>query len=496
MSIETIKTDLVEIQKARDDIKLALENKKQIVGKDISTYANAINNIDAGININGTVERYKVSSKGDINAGDFVTFINELNEKRIGDITISVQGYISAIALSQNKAFITYGTGSGRTKTYLYGVVCTFDGEEIIIGESIQLSTDSKSGIIFSPVALKDNLVFIAYASTSGYQLNAMICSIEGDKITIETDIILNEEENSGGMISAIKLAENKVFLAHSQDPDNYYLNALICTINGTEIVAGNDTQLISEFSGAEINSGYYALAVALRDNLVFIVHSTGETFKLNGSLCIINDTEITLDSQINLCKEENSGIIFSAVVIAENKILIAYKSLNSNTYIYYSISGIICEILDSPLESHKYIIAYGKNTQLQLGNFIDTFISAIKLAENKVLILHESDSENYYLSGTLCFCDEDKNIIPKMDIQLSADINSGEKISAVLLNENQIFISNATGEDAFLNGILMDNFKLPVKSITTDTEDIVGIAKTAGQVGEEIEVVVPTNIV
>ena len=46
--MSTLNDDLAEIQDARDDMKLALEEKGQIVTKDIRTYAQAIANISGG----------------------------------------------------------------------------------------------------------------------------------------------------------------------------------------------------------------------------------------------------------------------------------------------------------------------------------------------------------------------------------------------------------------------------------------------------------------
>ena len=117
-------------------------------------------------------------------------------------------GYdISAVKINSNKVFIAHTYG--LEPYYLYGLVCTINGENITAGRDTQLST-RYGGAEISTVLLSNNKVFIAYdyINTSvNIQLYAMVCTIDGENITVGTDTEISNNSSAGMGISAIKIS-------------------------------------------------------------------------------------------------------------------------------------------------------------------------------------------------------------------------------------------------------------------------------------------------
>lgn len=115
-----------------------------------------------GLNIQGIIEEYTAS--GNISAGDFVNYIQNLGT----DTSLSSTKYygynISAVALSQNKVFIAHGSRSSNNK-YLNGIICTISNNTISYGNVTSISSADYAGISISAVALSEDKVFIAHSS-------------------------------------------------------------------------------------------------------------------------------------------------------------------------------------------------------------------------------------------------------------------------------------------------------------------------------------------
>jgi hypothetical protein len=86
-----------------------------------------------------------------------------------------------------------------------------------------------------------------------------------------------------------------------------------------------------------------------------------------------------------------------------------------------------------------------GTDTKLCTGNYKGSTISTVKLDNNRVFIAH-SNSSSYYLNVMVVTID-DTNITAGTDVQLVTSLtNSGYRISAVLLEENKVFIAHSSG--------------------------------------------------
>ncbi len=186
---------------------------------------------------------------------------------------------VSAVALSENKVFIAHGYDGydegisvhgydeGR---FLHGVLCTIDGMLITVENSAQLSTNQFSGKTISATALSENKVFIAHSCTTDSLLFGMLCTINEGSINVISDTPLNLESNSGDFISTVLLSANKVLIVHSYS-SNYYLCKTACTVSENEIFIQTATLL-------SIDAGYAISATKVNENRLFIAHCVNKS--------------------------------------------------------------------------------------------------------------------------------------------------------------------------------------------------------------------------
>lgn len=432
-----------------------------------------IDEISSGIDINGIIEEYKVSSDGNVNAGDFVRFLTDYSETdEIKDTALKTTAnagkVISAVKLNEERVFITYNIKSSNSTIDLYGLICTISEANITVGTDTLLNSNGYSEQVISAVKLNEGKVFIAYTATLSRQLYGIVCEISGTKITKGTDKQLSSIDHSGDTISAVKLDEGKVFIAHSYG-SSYYLYGMVCTISGTMITKGTDTQLSSIQ-----NSGKVISVAKLDEGKVFIAHYENGLF---GMVCTISGTSISKGTNTQIILGATVGNTISVVKSSENKVFIAFSS-----GAYCTLYVLVCTILGTTITAGAYTMVNGTENAGKA-------ISAVALNENQVNIIH--GNSNNYLYSMICNI-SGTTITKENDIQLSSTANSESAISAVALSENNIFIAHSFGTNNYLYGMVIGYLANLVKTITSSTEKIDGIAITDGQAGEMVQVKKP----
>ena len=238
--------------------------------------------------------------------------------------------YSSAVTLSTDKVFIEY-----NNSYYSYGVVCTISGTTITVGTDVQLSTISGSYQFASVTLVSTDKVFVAHCGSSG-SLYGVVCTISGTTITVGTDTQLSSTSNSNMYSSAVTLSTDKVFIAHRGGD---YLYGVVCTISGTAITVGTDTQL-----STVINSHQYASATLVSTDKVFVAHC-GNSSSLYGAVCAISGTTITVGTDTQLSTATNSYQYASATLISTDKVFIAHCGNSSTLY------GVVCAISDITIQ-------------------------------------------------------------------------------------------------------------------------------------------------
>ena len=350
--------------------------------------------------------------------GTTVTSIGE----EVTIFTPSATGYhiVSAVKLTADKVFIALSRSSN---TYPIGRVCTIDGSTITVGTSTTLASNYSTNISVS--RLTDNKVFIAYASAGDStasiprHLKGIVCTIDGTTITSGTDTTLIQTAGAGAVISAVCLDSTKVFIAHSSDNTNYYLNGLVCNISDTTITAGTDTTLVSVANYGKVISG-----IKLYGYKVFIAYSTGGVIR--GTVCTISGTTITAGSYVVISSYPTTSMYtyLSTSIISGTKVLVMYKE----SY----ICGRICNC-----PAGTEITMYGN---FGFDSSSGATFSTQVLNKYTIFVAHSSDTTNYYLNG----------VVAKPSI---------ERIVASDSNPEVVGVANATIAHDTLGEVWVPNF-------------------------------------
>lgn len=458
--------------------------------------ANLFNQQSGGSKINGIIEEYYVYAGANVNAGDFVEFVNGVAGQRtetsedtaINNTDSRPSEVISAVELSENRVFIAHNKDT--SDYYLYGVVCTIENAKIIVGTDTQLSTERYTGYQISTVLLDDGRVFIAHSYSTSYNLYGMLCTIEGSSITVNKDTNLaSSYSGAGKRLSATKLTGSKIFVAHIVNDTNYFLYATVISINGNTISMGTMKSL-AKYSTKY--SGYVIATTTLSSTNVFVAHSFDSNYYLHGVSVTISGTTISFveSSDIALTSAvANSGRFIAVKALNNNKVLVTHCSDNSASYLH----GIVCTV--SGTSTTK-----GTDTQLSTEQYTGSRVSTPIILDNgKVLIAHggaSSTGSAYSLYSMTCNI-SGTAISVESDVRLNDEIYSGLTRFPVLLNSGKLFIAHSLTaasthlyaqlfsiqNDIPTNQITITEYETQVRNTTSALCD--GVAKTGGTGGD-----------
>ena len=261
---------------------------------------------------------------------------------------------MSAVALSSTSVFIAYSTGTGMN-TIPYGMVCTISGTAITKGTGTQISSSSYSALNLSVAKLSSTKVVVVHTGGSNgtnLKLYGTVCTISGTKITRGTNTQISTVSYSGNQFSAVALTSQYLFIAHSYYSNGYFLYGIVCAVSGTNLYVydGTDTQLCSLTSRNE------KVSVCIIDHSkVFVAHGYDSTnFYLRGLLCNISGTTTTPGTDIELSNTINSGAMLSAFEIVDNSVFVAHTSGSSKT-LYGQVFNVAGDIPTNQFGSTEY---------------------------------------------------------------------------------------------------------------------------------------------
>ena len=435
------------------------------------------------MNIDGIIEDYYVYAGENISAGDFVKYINGISSMvdygTSSDTQLSNTNgvYIRAVELQNGSIFITYGCGSsGGGDALLHGMIVTVNGATINLGTETLLSNVSYSGHnADKPILLPNGNVFIAHgAESTSSVLYGLVCSISGTTITAGTDTKLNNTTKSGTTISATLLTNGDVFIAHSYNSN--YLYGIVCSVSGTTITYGTDTQI------SKSSNSYLAMSSqTLSNGRVCIVHcGGGSSYNLYASICSVSSKAITTNVVNNqLSSTARTGQYLSSVLLENDRIFIAH-SYSTSFYLY----GMVISISGTTISA-------GTDTTLS-ANKTD-LISTATLRNGNVFVLR-SYFGNYSLTALIATIN-DKTITKGTETNLNMTSDyTGYSLSVLLLQNDTLLINHSRTSSQSLYGqiwaidevnnvptneILEIEYEQQVTLATKPPFD--GIAKTSG---------------
>ena len=422
--------------------------------------ATAINSISGGGGgsiqvINGIIEQYKASNQT-ISANSFVQFISDtqlVKGTSVSDSTVAVK-------ISSNKVFVAHRYNNG-----LNAMICTINGTTIIPGTDTVIVNGGSNVYAYSSATaqlIDTNKVFVAHRY--GSDMRGVVCDISDTTIAVGTDTLLVSSGTAVSVISTTLVETNKVFIAHRM---GNALNGVVCTVSGTTITTGTDTELVS---GNNVYTG--AIAQLIDTNKVLITHRGTTTSLLNGVVCTINDTTITVGTDTQLASGTTTYANVSIVAISTNKAFISHRN---GSYLY----GIICTI-------NNTTITVGTDTQLTNETNSYTSAFAILAGTNKVFIAHRSINDNLY--GLLCTIDN-ATITVDTDTKIAEGISVYDNSSAVLVDTNKVFIAHRNDDDLYgivfkINGTNIED-TITIVSSSTKIEGLLVTQATENSAGD-----------
>jgi hypothetical protein len=459
--------------------KTAYVNSEKIEGT-IETWNGETNsdvNVENVVSVNGLIEEYKVLAGENVNAGDFVDFVNnkftELDSKLVGS-----QSAPMMFQLNENRVIIIYNVNAGLVNnTGLYGVIVDFDEKNITV--TFQLIDKSESYYTYaSGTKLSPNRVFITYAKVSDKYAVGLLIDIDGTTITTTKQTINETKDIYYGQTDCLLIEENKVFVVHSKTMNSEYLCGTIVNIDGTTMTATTTILNSSSYSYRQGGS-----CVLLEPNKVFIAHGYNyyDSY-LYGTVVTIDGDTLTatttkLDETRYSCYRQPKSIMLSPT-----KVFIAHSY--STDYILY---GTMVTINGTSLT---------RKTQ-QLFSNLPSFScygvpACVLLEDNKIFIAH-AYGKNRILYGTTVVING-----TNMETESSVKINdqfydsTGERLGITLLNNKVIIAHNFQLGKDYSGKLAITMY--PENNVKLATDTIKGIAKTSGTGGETIQVFVPNT--
>lgn len=178
----------------------------------------------------------------------------------------SLSVYVSAVALSEDKILMAYRNDT--IYSYLYTVVLTIDGTNILVGPNTVCNNVISNWI--SVVALSSTKAVVCYCNgTDGNKINVNILTINGTSINPGSRTIV--DYNSASWLSAVLLSEDKVLICYDNTNNDRHLTAVLLTITGTTVVADGPV----ECGTTSIQNTWYGIsATKASENKVFVTYA------------------------------------------------------------------------------------------------------------------------------------------------------------------------------------------------------------------------------
>lgn len=267
-------------------------------------------------------------------------------------------------------------------------------GEETLIS-SQKISTS------VSAVQLAENKVFVAFNIKNGYSywsVYGVVCTINNGVVTAGTTVAINTVEDAthtANNVVALALSSTKVVVVYSRDISETLVSVYgkVCLISGTTISVGAE----KEIKCSETYWGY-AKAVALSNSSFIVVgESTGSTYRIYAVVCTVSGSTITTGTS-KLIRDTSMGTDakYAIVKLTSNKALLAYARYSSSARQYYGTAVTILTISGTTITT---------GTEAFLENDVTTNqIALVALSETKAILCEYSNfqyAEVCTISGT-----------------------------------------------------------------------------------------------
>lgn len=363
---------------------------------------------------NGIVKQYKAES-GIIDPNTFVQFVdNSYATPAASDVSFTGDGLTRAraVAINDTQVFILLLSGS---TDYAYGVVATFQNDNIVLGSNTQISSFTDYPMQGSVCKVDENKVVVAYGKGStGTSCNLVVCTVSGDTITTGTIT-----QCSGGYASwhfmLSRLEDNKFVLGYNSSSQTYW-NNIVGTVSGTTITLGTSVSVYT--SGTQ---GYFGVAATSSGSCINYGGSSyttyfrrfsisGSTIAFSGEGSIYTNPSYLIQGGTRLSQNEFTSI-------GNGKVALIMRDSNYNGYYVVIITdtgygllsigvSFISELLDNSSVYYNFGVASIDDDHIITGYGYNNKVygTICRVSGIEANVLSTFDGGNCYSGGTAGF--------------------------------------------------------------------------------------------
>lgn len=340
----------------------------------------------SGVDINGVIKEYQVAAGQNINAGDFVEFVNEN----------------------------FYGT--------------------------IKMGSTTYSGGAFSIEELSNERIFIAYTGTNNRHLYARVISIANGTFQLGTEIVLDSSCYTYGaqQIDTIVVSDSKVAVAYRYSASHMYV--VICSINNLTVSKGNNLDL--ENGSSSFNVGMAIGITKFSSTSVLVTYSwtySAPSYNIIGRVIKISNTTATLKNTaaLGLNNSNAQGAVDSLSLIALN-------NANNDAFLgFVSSTGKLCAALPYEVTTAQYGFAWGNCAIVNTTTATYKGTSITRLGNGNVFMAYSYGS-NGYLYGIIVDWDSDSTISKGTTLALdTSQTKISEHLDTVYTADGKVAIAS-----------------------------------------------------
>lgn len=460
-----------------------------------------INNMPTkgGAGINGLIEEYYVYAGQEINAGDFVEFVNGYAEynnygtiasDEIYDQDTIVNTY--CVELANGQVLVAYGGSS----TYIKLILLEFDNVSVRIVNVASIGSPYTS--VGRPCLIDDNRIFLLmnYSTNAGdMQPYAVIVQVLDNAITIGTvrslGIIVNSYDSYRGLQAFLCTDGHVTVLIQNVDSDSVFY--MVYTVDGLTFSTYKTSTSLALYPYNGWNRGIQV------QNDIFLLVYHGSNY-LTYCFMTLNFGIPTLSSAYSVTSEEKSKYS-GGVTVYNDKVFFTFAS---DSYVLNGVAGTLSGTT----------ITFGTSVELTSTTYQGYDSLPKYFSDDKVVVIHGKNSGSGYggivvnLKGTTCYPGTDYTFLSASNksfrdeaeiIQLSNPqlfrIFWTDGANEYMLNSQVLMLTDA---DIITTTIATSSMEKQVKIATTD--DCNGVAKTGGKGGttslhnEKIQIYKPNN--
>lgn len=217
-------------------------------------------------------------------------------------------GYVKAKAINDNTAVIVY---HGYLTSYnITAAILSINDDLVTVGTPVTYANQIKDGLQSLGISIaipSENKVLIAYSdqrtgtSARGWGA-AILLSIDGTNLIIETTKILYKDDHNSSIISAVALAENRVLVTSIYKSGSNQAIATVLDINNNQMTTGTE----KVFVNSNVNTLYCAPMSATTALVLYDANFT--TLEIDGAR-ITENTTVENGTLIRLITQQADGI-------------------------------------------------------------------------------------------------------------------------------------------------------------------------------------------